>query len=698
LHLILLIQKSMKHKFTQQSFTLAIKIVAVICSLGIIFYFMPRAKNFGYTFEVGRPWQYELLTASFDFPIYKSDKEIKKEEDSLLTKFVPYFNLNGDCAKEQLDKFSEETDNKLDARLHAFVAKRLKEIYAKGVVNFTQLEKLKEIGVKEISVITKNVVAGVCPIDDVFTTIEAYDYLFQDVSDMDTKTLRTFNMNRYIVENLIYDEKKSEQVKEELLSTVSRTYGLVQAGERIIDRGEIVTENDYKIINSLKIITEQQQHLSKQKTYLMVVGELLIIVIIVGLFLLYLYLFRPKFFYSTRSLLFFLAILVAMVAMASLAMRHTSLSPYILPFALLPIMVRVFFDSRTALFEHITAVLLSSFVMPNPYQFVLIQIIVGMVAVSTLKNMEQRSQLIQTAFWIFLTYSFTYLALMLMKSGTLENIDWWNFASFGVNGLLLLFAYGFIYIIEKTFDFLSDVTLIELSNINSKLMTEFSEKAPGTFQHSLQVSNLATEAAKKINANTLLVRTGALYHDIGKLTNPILFVENQVNYNPLMNLPFEKAAEVVINHVAEGVRLAEKHGLPRQIIDFIKTHHGKRKASYFYNSYKNQFPNQPINEAKFTYPGPLPNTKETAILMMADAVEASSRSLKEHTEEEIDNLVDSIIDAQIAEGSFKNAPITFKNIETVKGVFKAKLKNIYHSRISYPELKKTSNNEETNQA
>ena len=264
MHLILLIQKSMKHKFTQQSFTLAIKIVAVICSLGIIFYFMPRAKNFGYTFEVGRPWQYELLTASFDFPIYKSDKEIKKEEDSLLTKFVPYFNLNGDCAKEQLDKFSEETDNKLDARLHAFVAKRLKEIYAKGVVNFTQLEKLKDFGVKEISVITKNVVAGVSPIDDVFTTIEAYDYLFQDVSDVDTKTLRTFNMNRYIVENLIYDEKKSEQVKEELLSTVSRTYGLVQAGERIIDRGEIVTENDYKIINSLKIITEQQQHLSKQ--------------------------------------------------------------------------------------------------------------------------------------------------------------------------------------------------------------------------------------------------------------------------------------------------------------------------------------------------------------------------------------------------------------------------------------------------
>lgn len=682
----------MKHQLTQQSFAFILKIAAFICSVGIIFYLMPQTNNFSYSFEIGKPWQYDLLTASFDFPIYKSADEIKKEEDSLLRQFVPYFNIDKNCVKEQIKKFEVENSNKLDNHTRLYVVKRLQELYEKGIVATKRLEELQADGVQKIAVIDNNVLIGEKNIENLLTTKIAYDNIFQNAGDLDIKTLRSYNINRYLSENLFLDEEKSEQVKTELFNTISQTYGLVQAGERIIDRGEIVDANDYKIINSLKISTEKK-HLSQQKVYLMNFGKILTIIVLLALFFLYLYLFRQKYYYSVKNIIFFLVVLVGTLAMAACTVRYTSLSPYILPFALLPIIVRVFFDSRTALFEHFIAILLSSFVMPDPFQFILIQIIIGMVAVSTLKDLTQRSQLLQTALCIFATYSLMYLAYSLMREGSFDKLNWWNFAIFGVNGLLLLFAYGFIYIFEKLFGFLSSVTLVELSNVNNKVMTEFSEKAPGTFQHSLQVSNLATEAAKKINANTLLVRTGALYHDIGKMTNPILFVENQVGTNPLMNLPFEDAAQVVIGHVAEGVRLSEKYNLPQQIVDFIKTHHGQSKARFFYNSFKNQFPDKPIDESKFTYPGPLPNTKETAILMMADAVEASSRSLKEHTEEEIDQLVDTIINGQIAEGSFKNAPITFKNIETVKEVFKEKLKNIYHSRISYPKLKQDTKNE-----
>ncbi len=366
-------------------------------------------------------------------------------------------------------------------------------------------------------------------------------------------------------------------------------------------------------------------------------------------------------------------------------------------FPLLPIIIRIFFDSRTALFVHIITVLLVSFMVINPYEFLLLQITVGMATVSSLKDLTQRSQMMQVAILITLAYSIIYLSYYLITDGDILHINWRIFLYFLLNGFLLMFAYGLIYIFEKLFGFLSNVTLIELSNVNSPLMMKFSEDAPGTFQHSLQVASLATEAAAKTNANSLLIRVGALYHDIGKMSNPMYFVENQGGReNPLMHFPYDEAAQIIIRHVADGVKIAEKNNLPIPIIEFIKTHHAESKARYFYNLYKNKFPDKKIDESLFTYPGPKPSSKEMAILMMADAVEAASRSLPEYTENTIDKMVESIIDGQIAEGSFKNAAITFKQIETVKKVFKQKLKNIYHSRINYPELKEKTQEENDN--
>lgn len=375
--------------------------------------------------------------------------------------------------------------------------------------------------------------------------------------------------------------------------------------------------------------------------------------------------------------------------MTSIALHYPTLHYFMVPFALLPIITRVFFDSRTALFAHVIAILIISFMVDNAFQFALIQISVGMAAVSSLKDMTQRSQLAQTAFYIFLSYLAIYFAFELIAEGELERIHLQPILYFTISSGFLLFAYILIYIFEKMFGLISAITLVELTNVNSDLMMTFAETAPGTFQHTLQVSNLATEAAKKIGANSLLVRTGALYHDIGKMKHPEYFIENQLGgFNPLAEMEFEKAAELVINHVKDGVEIAKKSHLPEQIINFITTHHGRSITKYFYNSYVNENPDKIPNIASYTYPGPLPNSKETAILMMADAVEARSRTLGIYTEDSINDAVEQMIDAQIADGQFKDAPISFRDVETVKSVFKLKIKNIYHTRIVYPELKK----------
>lgn len=417
-------------------------------------------------------------------------------------------------------------------------------------------------------------------------------------------------------------------------------------------------------------------------------GQLIFISILMLCFMFYLDLFRKDYYQHKGNLLLLFAIIVFYSVLTALMVSNNLFNVYIIPFAMLPMIIRIFLDSRTAFMALITTILISSITLRYPYEFILLQTVAGLIAIFSLKELSQRSQLFRSAVLIVISYIALYFAYELIHENDLTKLNLNMYIYFIINGILLLFTYPLLFLLEKTFGFTSNVTLVELSNINNNLLRKMSEIAPGTFQHSMQVANLAAEAAHKIGAKSQLVRTGALYHDIGKMENPVFFTENQSGVNPHKSLSYEQSAQVVINHITDGLKLAEKYNLPKVIKEFISTHHGLGKTKYFYISYKNEHPDQPVDESIFTYPGPNPTSKEMAILMMADAVEAASRSLSEYTEESISNLVDKIIDSQVTEGYFKECPITFKDIAIIKSVFKEKLKIIYHTRISYPELKK----------
>ena len=652
----------------------------------IIIELFPKENKFKYQFEVGKPWTYELVTASFDFPIYKSDQQVAKEHEQILKDYSPFYKLDTATVDAQVNKMIEDWTKNHGSKpvFLNFLRTRFKTIYSTGIISIEEYNKLIKEKRKNISCIMPNRVTHTIPVEQLFTPRTAYEEIIRNAPE----GLKSSNLNLYLVENLKFDSLTSALSKADMLKGLSLTAGMVQVGERIIDRGEIVTHSNYQVLNSLKI--ESQKHnTTLQKSSVVVIGEVVMILGLMTLLFLYLYLFRPRIYESFSNLVFILLLVLLLVSLTSLAIHINSFSYYMLPFALLPIIIRVFFDSRTALFAHIITMLMIAFMVDNSFQFVLLQITIGMAAVSSLKDMSQRSQLAQTALIIFVCYILMFLAFECISEGDVQRINWQYITYFAISSVFLLLAYILIYLFEKIFNLLSSVTLVELTNINSDLMMEFSERAPGTFQHSLQVSSLATEAAKKINANSLLVRTGALYHDIGKMKHPEYFIENQIGgKNPLTEIDFEEASKIVINHVTDGVEIAKQNHLPEQIINFIGTHHGFCKTKYFYNSYINANPDKRPDDAVFTYPGPLPNNKETAILMMADAVEARSRSLGVYTEESIREMVESMIDGQIADGQFKEAPITFKDVEIVKSVFIDKIKSFYHTRIVYPELKK----------
>lgn len=481
-------------------------------------------------------------------------------------------------------------------------------------------------------------------------------------------------------------------MRQNLLSTISLTQGLVQTGEKIIATGEIVSEQTYQILESLRR-TIQEKNISHRQSLTSTIGVSLYIIILVGLFALYLYTYRRKLLYNLRHILFFAILMALVIATAFLVLRYASMGLiYLIPFAWGPIIARVFYDSRTAIFIHLIIVFIVSIAVPAPYLFILLQLITGIVAVISLRDMTQRAQLAQTALFVFLVYSIVYTATTMLMSGDISNIEYNFYIYFAINAVLVICAYGLIFLFERTFGLVSNITLVELTNVNSNLMLEFAEKAPGTFQHSLQVSNLATEAAKRIGAKVLLVRTGALYHDIGKMTQPECFIENQTGINPLQSMPYAEAAKVIINHVVEGERIARKHHLPELIVHFIRSHHGTSVTRYFYNTAVNAAKTaggtaEDVKRSDYSYPGPKPSTKEAAILMMADAIEARSRSLAELTEQSIAAMVDQMIDMQVADGQFSETVLSFKDLEDIRAVFKQKLIEINHHRIVYPELK-----------
>lgn len=664
----------------------------------LILYVFPREGKFRYEFAEGKPWHYGLLTASYDFPIYKTDVQIKKEQDSILRYYQPYYQIEDSVAATQLDRLKTDFNSFLFAKAspqyYSYLDSELKKIYANGILLTQTKEALTKEKISSLMLI-KNATGRPVPLSQIPSVREAYEQVIRQMpSNLNRAILQSMDVSNYLVPNLKEDVRKSQQTKRDLLSKISNANGMVQADERIIDKGEIVSPRTYEILYSLKKVTEERSGSINQQIWALIGEVLLIIGLFVNMFL-YLRLFRYSAFKKKKMVLFILIMIVSLVLLTASVSSMRLFSIYFVPYAIVPLVVRTFFDSRTALFTHIITILICSFMAPFPFEFLFLQLTVGMTAIYSLRDLTERAQLVRAAGYIFLTYCVFYTAYTLHQDGDWTRLNWRIFLAFFVNSCSLLFTYLLIYIFEKSFGFVSNVTLVELSNINLPILREFSEVCPGTFQHSLQVSNLAADAALKINANAALVRTGAIYHDIGKMENPVFFTENQSGVNPHDKLEYEVSAQIVIDHVSNGLRIAKKIGLPEAITDFIRTHHGDSKAKYFYYSFKNKYPDRIVNEEKFMYPGPKPYTKELALVMMADAVEAASRSLKEYTEASISELVERIIDSQIAEGMFKNASITFQHVEIVKRCFIEKLKIIYHTRISYPTLANDSDTDKS---
>ena len=676
---------------------LLMKVVLVALSTALIVYFMPRGDEFGYKYELNRPWNYGLLIANTKFPILKNDSLIHREKETMIRSFQPYYVHNRvvrDSMMNRLYKYAAKEWQGQNSTMYVHhIAVLLDTIYQRGVLSGEDYARLKDTEHHKSIRVVKNNEATSVPLSRVFSLRSAYDYIItEDTAKYSQLVLRQFNINELIQQNLVYDQMKSETELEENLQGVSSYNGFVQAGQKIVDRGETVTDEVYDILRSYERDYERRNTIDTRIPYRSIGQTIFVLVIFISL-ITYLSLFRIDYFENTRNVTLLFVLPVVFCVIASLMVSHKILNVFMLPCCLVPIVIRVFMDSRTAFMFHCGMVLIISMMLTNNYEFIIVQLVAGMVAIQTLRELSQRSQIVRTAFIIFLVYVIFYTGYSLHHENDIK-MDTWMYICFTVNCVLLLFTYPLLWMLEKAFGFTSDVTLVELSNVHNPLLQRMTEVAPGTFQHSMQVANLSAEVANKIGAKAQLVRTGALYHDIGKMERPVFFTENQNGVSPHKHLTPLKSAEVIIAHVKNGVALADKNHIPDSIKRFITTHHGLGKAKYFYITYKNENPDAEIDEAAFTYPGPNPSTKEEAILMMCDATEAASRSLSEYTEESINQLVDRIIDSQVAEGFFSECSITFKDIAIAKAVLKEKLKTIYHTRISYPEMGEDYENRE----
>lgn len=669
------------------------KPVFFIITILLIVLFSPRESKFSYNETEGKPWKYGLVTAPFDFSIYKPEAQLEQERDSIMRSYIPYYTLDKSRAEKSIQNFvTEAKEKRIDERYIEFIKKEMNIIYNHGLISAAEYEKNEESELKKLYLLDEDNYATLSNFSDFYTSKSAYEKILKDIpSDLSHNTIQSLNINDYLYDNIIYNKDLSQKAKDELLSKIPFAEGNVQAGQKIIDRGEIVTSKTVHILNSLQKITEQNDG-STTRRGLILIGEIIVISGLILSFMAYLIFFRPREYNNTRNTIFML-LMIAMFCISTSIFVRLGFNIYIIPFAIATIMVRTFIDSRTAMTTHLITALISSMFVPYPVEFLMLQIPVGFICIFSLRDLSERSQLIRSSFFILLSYIIFYIGVTLSMKGDVKQIEPVMFLYFAINFMFVMFVYLLVYMCEKVFGFISGVSIIELSNTNKPLLQKLSEVAPGTFQHSIQVSNLASAVASRIGANASLVRTGALYHDIGKMSNPAYFTENQMpGMNPHAGLSYKESARIIIDHVAEGIKLAKKNNIPQQIIEFIATHHGNGKVRFFYNSYKNEHPDEDVDPADFSYPGPNPFSKETAILMMADTVEAASRSLKVYSEETISNLVDKLIDSQMQEGLLMNSPITFKDIEIAKTIFKEKLSTIYHSRIAYPELNVKSDN------
>lgn len=669
---------------------LATKTVLVCITVAFIVWFLPRNEGRMYRYDVGKPWMYGSVIAKFDFPIYKTDEAIKHEQDSLLKHFQPYYSLNPLIEKKQVERFLHDYEqgiNGLPKEYVGIVARQMQEIYQMGIINTNEYNNIFKDSTSMIRFVSgKN--AKSLKVSSFYSTIAAYEHIFANEKLAAQRAiLSRCNLNNYIEANIVYDKEKSDAEKNDLLSSIPLASGMVMSGQKIIDRGEIVNDYTCRVLNSFD--KEMKRRSSTQDEIMTTfIGQILFVLILVMMFTSYLTLFRKDYFEKPRSITMLYTMITLFPILVSMMMKHNFFSVYIIPFAMAAIFVRVFMDSRTAFITHVTMILICAAAVKYQYEFIIVQLASGLVAIYSLRELSKRSQIFITAILVTISSCIVYLALQLMQDNQVFNIDPSMYTYFIINGIFLLLSYPMMYLIEKMFGFISNVTLFELSNTNKGLLRNLSEIAPGTFQHSITVGNLAAEIANRIHANSLLVRTGALYHDIGKMTNPVFFTENQAGVNPHDQLSDLESAQIIISHVTEGLKLAEKFNLPGIIKDFISTHHGNGLTKFFYINYCNEHPDEKVDKEQFQYPGPNPFTREQAILMMADTVEAASRSLNEYTEESISTLTNKLIDSQVAGGFFRECPITFRDIALAKSVLIERLKSIYHTRISYPHLNK----------
>lgn len=667
----------------------------VLITVLLIVWALPRNESKQFRYDIGKPWMYGSFIAKFDFPIYKTDEAIKEQEDSLLETYQPYYNYDPAVEKKQVSKFLADYQNGIPGLPHNYVrliADRLHRLYQAGIMDTPEYNEAYRDSTSQVRLVSGNNAQSIS-LACVYSTLSAYEQLFIDEQiAMQRPILQRCNLNNYIEPNLIYDKGRSETERNDLLSSIPPASGMVMSGQKVIDRGDIVDEYTYRVLSSFEREIKRRSATQTQITNT-IIGQVIFVTLMVFLFTMYLGLFRRDYFNKPRSIAMLYTLITLFPVVVSLMMRHNFLSVYMLPFAMVPIFVRVFMDSRTAFVCHVTMILICTTAVRYQYEFIIIQLVAGLIAIYSLRELTRRAQVFKTAILVGIGSTFVYLALQLMQDNDFSSMDHDMYYHFVVNAVLLLIAYPMMYIIEKMFGFVSSVTLFELSNTNRGLLRDLSEIAPGTFQHSITVGNLAAEIANKIGANALLVRTGALYHDIGKMKNPVFFTENQAGVNPHDTLSYQESARIIISHVTEGVKLAERENLPTIIRDFIVTHHGTGITKFFYIKYKNEHPEEEVDPAPFTYPGPNPFTREQAILMIADGVEAASRSLPEYTEESISTLVNRMIDQDVTDGYFKECPITFRDLAIAKLVLIERLKAIYHTRISYPEMKKASEEE-----
>jgi putative nucleotidyltransferase with HDIG domain len=669
-----------------------IRFLMMLASICLIVFTLPKQAKFSYDVEKGRIWNQKDLLSPYSFAILKTQQEIESDQKAALASVTPIYQLDSTMSERQLEGFKGDFEIKwhnsgisehLKAKYIATGYSLLKEVYDAGILKLNPKYQQSSENYP-ITILNRNVAADKNTAD-LFTTEKALSYCEQAIKkdkELDEAFLLDIISNR-LQSNLTFDNKLTSRLEREVVEGLSTTRGMVEKGETIVAKGSIVNDEVYQKLQSYKKAFEDNARVNGDRR-LVLLGQFLLVGIAITLLMVFLYLFRRDIYNDNRLVSLILLVITAMLFTLSTTIKFQLPNLYYIPYCIVPIIIRILFDTRLALNIHLLVVMIAGFFVPNSFEFAYFEITAGMVSIYSIKNLIRREQFLVSALIITLTYFVAFLGISFIREGNLTTTDWLDFVPFIVSVLLTLLAYPLIYVFEKIFAITSDITLIELTNTNAPLLREMAFTAPGTFQHSLQVANLAENAIYTIGGNALLVRAGALYHDIGKLENPLYFIENQsAGFNPHDKLPYQESAQIIIRHVSKGIEMAHKANLPEIVIDFIRTHHGNTRVDYFFQSFLKNFPEKFVDENTFRYPGPIPFSKEGGVLMLADSVEAASRALKEPDEKSISDLVDRVVKYKLDQNQLKDSNITLKEIETIKTIFKRMLMSIYHVRIDY---------------